>query len=181
LAELAPRIEGKEEELAALRAKADALWAKVVAGQPETDPVPLPELLGRLPKDRWPKDKTDALRLGQAYQWYAKYAIGRRVVISVPASEVTARLVGVGKWTANVNYEGTGLALRADLMGSKWMLAVFGDNTVKGLTDADATRLRAIPLGAPVEVRACLKEVELFVGESVLVRLADPKLQGIGP
>jgi len=178
LAELDRQIEAKEKELTTLRAKADALRAKIAAKQPAGDAVPLLELLGRFPKDRWPKDKTDSLRIEQAKQWYGKNAVGRRVIIVVPAEAFSFSSEGDGKWLASAGF-GAG---QAEMMGGKWGVSVGGGLKVKGLSGADAERLRALPKDTRLEVVANLTGVGLYYDESgVVVELANPQFKGTGP
>jgi hypothetical protein len=65
LAELDQQIEAMEKKLAAFRAKADALRAKFAAKKPAADAIPVAKRLDQVPKDLWPKDFKDSLRIEQ--------------------------------------------------------------------------------------------------------------------
>jgi hypothetical protein len=188
LAGLERQIEAKEKELTGLRAKADALRANFVEEKPAADAIPLLELLGQLPQDWWPKDASDSLRIEQAKEWYAKNAIGRRVVITVPSGRrMKFESEGNGKFTAAAEIENRDeLLKKVSLLGRQWHFVVGGGGAqfhahATGLSSVLAERLRILPADAPLEVVGDIQGVG-FYGETILVSLAEgTRFKGFEP
>ena len=159
-------------------------------------PVPLIDLLARLPRECWPKDGRDTLRCEKAKAWYKANAAGHRAVWPAPDTFQTRRLEfksdeKSGKY--DVRLMGRGPAVK--LFEGEWQLSVVGPGGHSGLASnyiyvragglsvSAAERLRKVPGEQPLELTLTVDEVwfEQFSGESIVVVSAkgDVAITGI--
>lgn len=146
-------------------------------------PVPLLDLLAKLPEDCWPKDGRDTLRCEKATAWYKSNVVGRRAVWPIPDDVNRDFLFSLnektGKYKANLRGGGPAAV---KLFQREWRLAVwspgeggvlfpgFGLN-VWGLSEPAAERLRKWAGEPPLEVTVTVGEVS-FAQRNVTVEEA---------
>ena len=72
-------------------------------GKSAMDASPLLDLLASLPKERWPKDKTDGPGMDQAKEWFDKNVVGRRARYTLGAGSKRFQPDGKGKYDVEIS------------------------------------------------------------------------------
>jgi hypothetical protein len=153
----------------------------------DTGPVtPLIDLLAQLPKEQWPKDESDRLRMIQAGKWFEKNLVDRRARHTLSASATRTFSAGEnGKF--DVGFYGRPIHDPENLYGGKVYVSVVSSGAglgndsvaVNGLTEKAAERLRAKM--DPPEIIFNIREIEFLHGKSLQVTIRDVTIKGIGP
>lgn len=194
-ADLDRQIAAKEKELADLKAKADAWRDKIVKakGAGAGGTTPLFELLAKLPKDCWPKDKNDSLRKAEAEKWFKNNLTGKRVSWSSMARnrDIDFQPDQDEKYRAMMR----GKVERVKLYDSEWEYGLWrsklplddlGDYflIVDQLSKQEAEKLRLVPNDQVLAFTFKIKSVKFsrfneVVGLEVIVE--GETIKGIGP
>lgn len=143
-------------------------------------PVPLLDLLARLPEDCWPKDGRDTLRSEKARSWYDSNTAGQRASWRVPNPDRNREFKFSldeknGKYTMNLR--GGGPTVK--LFEREWPLSVSSPGGAglaplfnlyaKGLSESAAERLRKWVGEPPLEVTFTVSGVTFGqYGDSIL-------------
>jgi hypothetical protein len=148
--------------------------------------TPLLELLGKLPRERWPKDYADSLKYEQATAWLKDNVIGQRVSFSgVKARKFKFKSEGGGTYRATGHYdEGT------NLYGLRHYLTIsdvddgLNDHgfKVSGLSEKDAEKLRAWPEDKPLELTFKIQNARIFglnLAGGVMLTITDIAIIGL--
>lgn len=149
---------------------------------PDTPPVgpatPLLELLGKLPKERWPKNPSDSLGWEKADAWYKDYVKGQRASLSdLKAADFKFESEGGGKYRAGI----TVVERMEELYEIKPIyLNIYGIK-VSGLSEKAAEQLRAWSNEKPLEMTFTITEAYRSTGVSGLinVKVKDVAIKGI--
>lgn len=189
LEELEKAITAKEKELADLRAQAAVLRDKIAQKNPTK---PVLELLAALPKEKWPKDGDDSLRIGQATEWYKNNVVGKRASwVGVKASAIKFGTPSGGRVGLDLDQNSPPLA---KLYGGEWRFALRTGDMLSGyhyvraglesVSVATAEKLRDWPKDKHLEITFKLEDVSFTRDTSAPlldIKISDPKLMGVGP
>lgn len=177
LAELEKAIAAKEKEVAGLRAEADKLRAKIAAANDDgaDGTAQLLDLLATLPKEKWPTDQRDSLRMIQALNWYASNLAGRRARYNVRSPGFYSDEGSISVEILDPKYE--------NLFGrSDWEVQLKSPTsngvTVEGLSLEEAERVRSYK---EPEVTFKIKSIEFGIGGVLIVRVEEVAFTGNGP